>query len=232
MTLQATNHFMFPTLVSAFRCERHAEFKEAAMGRLHAHCTPDDNSGLFSGEATGNVDVHTDPALAELFRFIAAGVASHLDQLSFDRSRVNINIVKTWLSATDSNTVTPVHQHATSHLSFVYYLQMPENADVIAFQIPENPNSPYHGAFDAGTQRQKSMVLEYTAINANQSSVVTEEGELLVFPSHLLHGTRKIGDMGNMKRISIAGDVLLVFNEERPNYATGLFNPSMWRCFT
>ena len=231
MTLQAINHLMFPTLVSLFKCDRHQEFKSVALDRLPAHCAIHENGGLFSGEASGHVDVHTDPALEGLFRFVTEGVAAYLDQLSFDRSRVDINIVKTWVSVTDANTVTPAHLHATSHLSFVYYLQMPQNADNIAFRIQSSPNEPYSGAFDVGTPRQRPMVREHNALNSNQCSMGTSEGDLLVFPSHVFHGTHKVGDMGSDQRISIAGDVLLVFNEERPNYATGLFSPSIWRCF-
>ena len=38
-------------------------------------------------------------------------------------------------------------------------------------------------------------------------------------------------NFGDAQRISLAGDVLLVFNEENPNYATGVFDPSTWRVF-
>ena len=53
-----------------------------------------------------------------------------------------------------------------------------------------------------------------------------------MFPSSVFHGTSKIGDMGTDQRIALAGDVLLVFNEDAPNYATGVFNPSTWRRFS
>jgi hypothetical protein len=40
-----------------------------------------------------------------------------------------------------------------------------------------------------------------------------------------------MGDMGDETRISLAGDVLLVFNEQSPNYSSGLFDPKTWRKF-
>lgn len=222
---------MFPTAVGSFQCDRHDEFKKIFLERMPYHCAKHENGGLYSGENSGHVYVHTDIELNELFKFISNGVQSYLDMLDFDHSRVDINIVKTWISATELDVVTPVHAHATSHLSFVYYMQMPENADVISFQIRSSPNEPYYGAFDAGTPRQKSMVNSYNALNSNQSSLATSEGELIVFPSTLFHGTTKVGDMGDGQRIALAGDVLLVFNETKPNYATGLFDPKTWRCF-
>lgn len=224
-------HLLFPTAVGSYQCERHDEFKNIFLERMPHHCAAHENGGLFSGESSGYIYVHTDSALTELFKFVGDGVRAYLDLLNFDHSRVDVNIVKTWISVTDSNTVTPVHAHATSHLSFVYYMQMPENADAISFQTQRNANEPYYGAFDGGSPRQKSMVNNYNALNSNQSLVPTKEGEMLVFPSTVFHGTTKIGDMGDGQRIALAGDVLLVFNESNPNYATGVFNPDQWRKF-
>ena len=223
---------MFPTAVASFKSDNHEAYKRAFNERMPHHCVPHESSaGLISGESSGKVYVHTDEALSDLFGFVSRCVGEYLDQLAFDRSRVAINIVKTWISATNNNTVTPVHAHATSHLSFVYYMNMPKDADAIAFQIQASPNEPFYGAFGESTPRQRSLVLERNALNANQSVLQVEEGQLLIFPSHLLHGTVKTGDIGADTRISLAGDVLLVFNEEAPNYATGVFDPKTWRVF-
>lgn len=222
---------MFPTAVTAHECERHSEFKEIFMSRISSHCATHESGGLYSGEASGHVYVHTDEYLNDLFSFIADGIRSHLDTVAFDHSRVDVNIVKTWISVTDTNVITPVHAHATSHLSFVYYMQMPENADGLGFQIRSNPNEMFYGAFSSSTPRQKSLVKENNYLNANQYIVQAQEGQLLVFPSDLAHGTVKFGDMGPTQRIALAGDVLLVFNEKMPNYATGVFNPNSWRRF-
>ena len=165
MMLKSTNHFMFPTLVSSYQWDQHADFKKTFLERMPSHCARHENGGLYSGESSGHVYVHTDPALEPLFKFISSGIRAHLETLEFDHSRVDINIVKTWISATDANTVTPVHAHATSHLSFVYYMQMPDNADVISFQTLRNSNEPYYGAFDGGTPRQRSMINQYNALN-------------------------------------------------------------------
>ncbi len=225
-------HYMFPTAVGMFSAANHEEHKRVFFERMPEHCIPHESgAGLVSGESSGKVYLHTDQALNAFFEFVSQCVAGYLDQLAFDRSRVDINIIKTWISATDSNTVTPVHMHATSHLSFVYYMKMPKDADAIAFQIQASPNEPYYGAFSESTPRQQSFVLERNALNSNQSVLPVQEGQLLVFPSHLYHGTVKIGDMGDEQRVALAGDVLLVFNEEAPNYATGVFDPRTWRKF-
>lgn len=226
-------HYLFPTAVAMFKSDCHDEYKRAFVERMPHHCIPHESGqGLISGESSGKVYLHIDLALQSFFEFVSDCVASYLDKLAFDRSRIDIHIVKTWISVTDNKTVTPVHAHATSHLSFVYYMNMPKEADAIAFQIPSSPNEPYYGAFSEETNRQRSMVLERNALNANQSIVLVEEGQLLVFPSHLHHGTVKVGDMGTDQRTAVAGDVLLIFNEPNPNYATGVFDPRTWRTFS
>ena len=226
-------HHLFPTAVGMFKSDNHEEYKRTFFSRMPEHCIlHESGQGLISGESSGKVYLHTDDFLKPFFEFVSRCVASYLDQLAYDRSRVAINIVKTWISATDGRTVTPVHAHATSHLSFVYYMNMPAQADAIAFQIQSSPNEPYYGAFSEGTNRQRSLVLERNSLNSNQSIVLVEEGQLLVFPSHLHHGTVKMGDMGDEQRIAVAGDVLLIFNEVAPNYATGVFDPRTWRTFS
>ena len=223
---------LFPTAVTSFKCGQHVEFKHTFMEQMSDHCIPHESgSGLISGESSGKVYLHTDEALSPIFRFVARCIAHHLDQLAYDTSRVNINIVKTWISVTDNKTVTPVHAHDTSHLSFVYYINMPKDGDAIAFQIQSSPNEPYYGAFSEATHRQRSMVTQRNTLNSNQAIMPVEEGQLLVFPSQLHHGTTKLGDMGSDQRIALAGDVLLVFNEPAPNYATGVFDPHKWRSF-
>ena len=225
-------YYLFPTAVGMFKSDSHETFKRVFFDRMPEHCiTHESGQGLISGESSGKVYLHTDEAFRSFFEFVSRCIESYLDQLAYDRSRVDIHIVKTWISATDNRTVTPAHAHGTSHLSFVYYMNMPKEADAIAFQIQASPNEPYYGAFSEGTNRQRSMILERNALNANQSIMLVEEAQLLVFPSHLHHGTVKMGDMGNDQRVALAGDVILIFNEPDPNYATGVFDPSTWRSF-
>lgn len=224
---------LFPTAVASFKSDNHLVYKKAFYEQLPEHCIQHESGlGLISGEYTGKVYVHTDEKLYGLFEFISTCVRGYLNQLSFDCSRVDINIVKSWLSVSAKDTTTPFHMHATSHLSFVYYMNMPKNADPIAFQINYSPNEPYPGAFSETVGRQKSMVLERNMFNSNRSIISVEEGQCLIFPSHLSHGTIKAGDIGDEQRVSVAGDVLLVFNEAAPNYATGLFDPKTWRKFS
>lgn len=224
---------MFPTAVGMFESDNHEQYKQTFSKRMPEHCIQQENgAGLISGENSGKVYLHTDEAFQSFFKFVSDCVNSYLDQLAYDRSRVDINIVKTWISATNSGTLTPSHSHATSHLSFVYYMQMPKNADAIAFETNTNSNEPYSGAFSGSNPRQRSFILERNALNSNQFILPVKEGQLLVFPSTLRHGTVKVGNMGNEVRISLAGDIILVFNEKNPNYATGVFDPKTWRCFS
>ena len=68
---------LFPTAVASFKCGQHAEFKNTFMERMPEHCIPHESgSGLIAGESSGKVYLHTDEALAPLFRFVARCIAS------------------------------------------------------------------------------------------------------------------------------------------------------------
>jgi uncharacterized protein (TIGR02466 family) len=225
-------HYMFPTFVASFQSDNHEAYKKAFYAQMPQHRIPHESgSGWVYGEESGKVYVHTDEALTELFRFISRCVDEYLAQLAFDRTRVDINIIKTWVNATDNNTITPVHLHGTSHLSFVYYMNIPKGADAIAFQIMASPNEPFLSAFGDSTHRQRSLILERNALNSNRFVLPVQEGQILVFPSHLMHGTTKVGDIGGEIRVSLAGDILLIYNETTPNYGSGVFDPKTWRKF-
>lgn len=224
--------YMFPTAVGMFDSDNHEEYKRVFLERMPHHCIQHESgAGLISGENTGMVYIHTDEAMRDFFGFVSKCVASYVEELGLDVSRFDINVVKTWISATNKETTTPIHIHATSHFSFVYYMNMPKEADALMFQVPVPPNEPFYGAFAPPSYRQRSLLLESNWLNSNSATIAPNEGQLLVFPSHLSHGTVKIGSMEDKNRISLAGDVLLVFNEERPNYSSGVFDPKTWRKF-
>jgi len=151
--------YMFPVAVASFKSDKHEDYKRVFFDRMPEHCiTHESGQGLISGESSGKVYLHTDEAFRPFFEFVSQCIASYLDQLSYDRSRIDIHVIKTWISVTDNQTVTPTHAHGTSHLSFVYYMNMPKEADVAlsgdVFLIFNEPAPNYAtGVFDPRTWR-------------------------------------------------------------------------------
>lgn len=228
-------HRLFPTAVGEFHCAYHYENKKCFYEAFSDHHTILEDGSIFTGESSGFIYLHNDERLSSLFSFAASCVEKYMQQLMMKTELFSIAIVKSWVSHTTNDFYIPNHIHATSHFSFVYYVEVPHNSNALTFCINASPNEPFPTAFSSDWNKDgliKNIVTDYVDINSKQWTFPVEEGRLFVFPSNLPHQTSKFGDMPQgSSRISVAGDVLLVYKEPRPNYPTGVFDPNNWKYF-
>lgn len=224
---------IFPTVIGEYHFDEYSDQKYTYLENIQKYIFKDNNKYVV-GESTGVTYIHTDPIFKDIFKFITDSTKLHFEELKFDHSVFDIVIVKSWLNILDNNISTPGHIHDTSHYSFVFYLNVPTNSDQLCFYINKNPNEPFSGSFfDYKDQSDfRTLISEYNVLNSSEYSFQPKEGSAFIFPSNLHHCTKKIGQMKNSHRISISGDILLVYKEElKPNYPTGLFPVSQWRIF-
>ena len=227
-------HALFPLAVGEYRYEGRDAFKQIFLQKMHSYMIPSVDGSYIAGDVTGLTDIHVEPDFENLFRFIADSVRQHFDFLNFRHEFFDLVFTKTWLTILDDNCSTPIHTHETSHYSFVYYINVPENSDLLCFTTQKNPNEPFAGAFfDHGHKNLvRTLIDQYNILNSLEWQVVPEEGKMFLFPSHVPHHSKKIGSVGNQHRISIAGDIFLVYKKElEPNYPTGIFPISQWKTF-
>ena len=139
-------------------------------------------------------------------------------------------ITKTWLSrsrATYENI--KWHSHSTSHISFSYYLNTPQNSHAIKFANPHNTNSLFTGLNSSDV---KDGVAERNELNASTFQIEPKEGSLILFPSSLDHCTQCQNNNFEGERLAIVGDVTLVYKEDGSNdYSMGYINPKYWRIY-
>ena len=223
-------HSLFPTLIGEWKHPDPESIKQALFKRVFHHI---DAHG-YSMETTGDVDLHLDEAFDPLFDFAASCAGEYLDTLKLDRSVFSLNLVKTWLNII-TEFHTPPHNHQDAHLSFVYYIQIPEGLDKpIYFSCEHKPNDLFHGMINAN-------ILEWNTWNSPTWFFKPQEGQLFMFPGKLYHHTGGYGsgqpDMGcktlddlKPRRISIAGDFLLTYNR-KIGRAYGIQPVSNWRTF-
>ena len=139
-------------------------------------------------------------------------------------------ITKTWLSrsrATYENI--KWHTHSTSHISFSYYLNTPQNSHTLKFANPHNTNSLFVGLNNSDV---KDGVAERNELNASTFHLEPKEGSLILFPSSLDHSTQCKHNTFNGERLAIVGDITLVYKEDGSNdYSMGYINPKYWRIY-
>lgn len=198
-----------------------------------------DAGGDISGEESGILSLHKDTRLDSIYEQIANLIRHRLELLSVEHNKLNINIHKSWPNIL-INRATPIHSHKDAHISFSFYLNVPEDkAQDLVFtrtQTEPHPNDPYPFAFG-------HLVKSYDWYNCLTYSLNAEEGSAYVFPSHVAHFTQgkssytgelekinTIDDLYN-SRVCVAGDVLFTFKELHKE-TTGIQPHFNWRTFS
>ena len=229
--MEIQRHALFPVLIGEASNDLHAEMKprleSAAMNYL-------DEDG-FSSEQTGHVDLHLDPEFEALMQFATLAAKEYMATHMFHPDTFDYNIVKTWMNIIKEEG-NPRHAHGDAHLSFVYYVNIPESFSTgITFHNYQERYEPFSGCITHNNPQ------EWNVFNSYAWSFPAKEGNLLIFPSRLQH---HVDGTGNGKRtavkslidlqesrVSIAGDIVLTYKEKAAKHL-GLQPIQNWRVFT
>ena len=159
-----------------------------------------------------NDNLHTHEDFSDLFFEIEKSLNIFFGKLKHDR--VNYFITKSWATYTEKNKFIQTHEHVASHFSFVYYVQINEDHSPLTFY--ENKNRFY-----------MPECTEWNDENFQSMSFACKPGTLVMFPSHVYHGTQKI-NMTDIPRISISGDIIIT---AQPGVVTEhmIPHPTTWR---
>jgi Putative 2OG-Fe(II) oxygenase len=222
-------HALFPTLVAEFHYDKKDDFKNRFFNRVFHHM----NEHGYSMETTGNVNIHLDDELSDLFDFAASNAFQYLKTMEIN-DEFDLNLVKSWLNII-TEFHTPYHNHQDAHLSFVYYIQIPEGMDKpVNFAIHDKPNELFHGMSNAN-------IISWNTWNSPTWFFNPVEGQMFMFPGKLYHYTSGSGsgspdmpvktlDDLKPRRISIAGDFVLTY-KKKIGRAYGIMPISNWKVY-
>ena len=215
---------LFPTLVVLFDNPNHLEHKNKFNSKYS------DLKFYEVGEQHGQNKLHLDDDLDGLYQFIIKSVNEYLKSLNLNTDNFYLVIAKSWMSFVNENNGVPSHNHSDHHLSFTYYMEVPEDScDVICFYDDRrNTNEPFYGAFNPNIGSPPNSFGE-NMYNSLNYTLKIKEGQLCVFPSKLDHSVPK----SNFKkeRKCIAGDLLLVYKNPNNNNPWGLYTPDNWKYY-
>jgi hypothetical protein len=197
------------------------------------------NEDGISNEETKHVNLHHEAAFSGLFTFASDCARQYVSAMQLNPDIFEFNVVKTWMNITKEY-ATPTHNHADAHLSFTYYINLPNDCEKpIRFYNYANRHEPYPGMIKFNNP------VRWDPINSYSWQFSPIEGQMFVFPASLPHDT--VGTDGaevgssleqgcktveqlSKSRICLAGDILLTF-KERANKPMGLQPVSEWRVF-
>lgn len=224
-------HSLFPTLVIQEQYAGKEEFKKIFMKKIFKYMTVEG----YSNEYTNHVNIHHEETFAPLFGHVTVMIGQYLESLAIDPNVFDINIIKTWMNITKERH-TPFHSHEDAHLSFTYYVHIPDNLEkpLVFASTPPHMNDPYYGMISFNSKEKNTY-------NAYEEAFTPKFGDTFVFPAKLNHytvgygvdekdpGCKSVEDLMN-RRICLAGDVLFTYKKNMPK-PTGIQPTSNWRIF-
>lgn len=244
-------HTLFPTLAledSSFTL--HEEMREAFWKNHSKHVYHEDNYQGYSGpDGYGRVLSHHDLDLEPLWCYIIGQCKNYINLMGVDPTQFVYSITKGFVNVLDDNHGNPIHHHAETHLSYIYYINVPENVNQkICFHDLRMRYEPWQG-FSTATKKSP----EWSPHQGNWWPIEIKENMCLIFPGNLPHSVAYFDgnkdstleydtrinlkiDPNNLEdlkrsRISIVGDVFLstINTNEYWNALQPLQN---WRHFT
>lgn len=174
-----------------------------------------------TGELESKILLHKDPDLEDFFDVIVNEVGEYLDSFHILKSEYLIAITKSWASTSGNGNFVPRHHHSCAHLTFIYYVDLEDPVDPIWFCIDKNPNESFGDQFKSSWRKNE--------FNTNEVYFRVSEGDLFIFPGSLAHFTAPLNGASGKKRLSIAGDILLL--NTKMDVEQGLMPPNCWKVF-
>lgn len=220
---------IFPTTVYVGEVTDHQTHKEEFYKVYHKFDYEDSDANSTVSENTGRPFIHLEDNLDPLFNEIILHTKRYVMDVLQYKDIFEYVITKTWLSRTRSQKEIPWHIHSTSHISFVYYINMPPNAHKLKFLNPHNKNSFFLGMSLESRYEERTMVKEFNQLNSEEFYIHPPEGTVALFPSSVEHCTQCVDKSFDDERLAIVGDITLTLKEDQLQYSMGYIDQKYWK---
>jgi uncharacterized protein (TIGR02466 family) len=229
---------IFPTTIYVGEIENHLNHKnnfyEIYPKYEYEQVNKKTNTINTVSENQGNPLIHLEKNLDSLFCEICNHTKNYLKNVLMLKDIFDIVITKSWLSRSqDVHHEIPLHVHSPSHISFVYYLNIPENSHSLQFSNKNDPNSIFSHIFTEDCDGDHlNMVKNYNEVNSQIFYLNPQEGNIVIFPSKLPHCTKSISENFVGERLSLVGDIILILKDEYLSFSHGFIHEKYWKKFT
>ena len=122
-------------------------------------------------------------------KVIFDNIVKHIQQYSKDTGyELPFKTINSWFNIQNEGSVLSQHIHENTVIAGAFYIKVPENSSPIVF---ENPNN----------MMKMLLKKEDTKFSINQKNFYPKEGDLILFPSFLFHGSGGIINQGKDRTI-------------------------------
>jgi len=223
-------HGLFPTLLLQAEHKDKERIREVVLKTIMKHVDADG----YSEETTGHVTIHHDPMYESIFVMASELAKKYCEVMKIDPDLFDFQIVKSWFNIIKDR-ATPFHGHADAHLSFVYYVNIPEDcAQPIRFYASSDKYEPFPGFSKFNNPE------EWNPFNSYAWMFPALEGTMYLWPAKMNHDTIgktnerdpgiKSSEDAKSQRVAISGDIILTY-KEKASKPLGLQPKRNWRTF-
>lgn len=222
----------FPTTAYIGQIENHIQYKKKFYKVYPKFDWEEDQYNTTVSENTGNPLLHLEKDLEPLFEDIIEHIKNYAHNVLLLKDVFDFAITKTWLSrARNVKQEIPWHIHSTSHISFSYYVNTPDDSHALKFSNQHLPNNLFLGMTKDHQDSSRQFVKQYNDVNCETLFMVPMEGDVIIFPSKTTHSTSAMSPDFNGERLAIVGDVTLILKEEHLSYSMGYINQKYWKTY-
>jgi hypothetical protein len=154
------------------------------------------NEIVPNSENSVSIDKHVlnNPAMLDIRAFITNSISAYLEQTNPPKGNSSVYITQSWMNCVNYSESHPAHYHPNSFISGVLYIDAIKEFDKIFFTNPNMPSITY-------------PVKHCTIFNSQEWFLPVATGDLLLFPSSLLHKVKT--KLESNKRVSLAFNTFL-----------------------
>lgn len=234
-------YLIFPTTIYTARLNDYKKFNKTILDNIDPYNFETFDSSVpdgyrMTGEHIGKINMHHNPLFEEFFKVISEHAKTYVSVLGMRDEVFDYYITKTWLSIIDKpGQHMNYHIHSNSEISFIYYLEVPENPDCISFKNKNRPNELFSGMMDdTRPEKHHTFFKERNDSNFNSFFIPPQEGLLVMWPGNLPHGTVQnphFKELQKGRRCGISGDFNLVIKPGYDFFEAGRINLEHMRKF-
>jgi hypothetical protein len=222
----------FPTTAYIGKIENHNTYKKEFYKVYPKFDWEEDEYDVTVSENIGNPLIHLENSLNSLFEDIVSHIKNYSHNILLLKDIFDFTITKTWLSRSRrSKDEIPWHIHSTSHISFVYYINIPNNSHSLKFLNQNQPNSLFLGMSSDNRNHSRRLIRNYNNVNCETFFITPMEGNVIIFPSKTTHSTSSMISNFEGERLAVVGDVTLVLKEEHLSHSMGYIHQKYWKTY-
>jgi uncharacterized protein (TIGR02466 family) len=183
---------------------------------------------VWTGDENNNEYLHNENLFNSLYVQINEKIQSYITSLGYNPQDFSIYFQRSWATVSRISQKILLHSHQQSHLSFAYYLSLPEGSGNLEFNNDRSYMEIINGSFDKPELLLK-LTKNLNSFNAPNVTIGIKEDEIYIFPSKLKHKTNP--GSNTMPRISLSSDIVITLNENFKNTEAGMADISNWKKF-